>query len=162
MRIPLLLRWPLGLPAGRVVDGPVSLVDLAPTLLDLAGIPMGAGAPMQGRSLLPRIQGQAASDEVAPVFLFRPDNTEIPGEQYAIREGDWKLIVGPGEGARELFDLSSDPEERNDLSAAEPDKVAALDQKIRDWLETHRRGDVVPDDVSQGDLERLRALGYVP
>jgi arylsulfatase A-like enzyme len=161
MRVPLLLRWPLGLPAGRVVDGAVSLVDLAPTLLDLAGVSTEAGAPMQGRSLLPRIHGQEP-DAAEPVFLFRPDNTEIPGEQYAIREGDWKLIVGPGEDARELFDLSQDPEERNDLSAAEPAKVAALDQKIRDWLETHRRGDTVPDDVSQDDLERLRALGYVP
>jgi hypothetical protein len=76
--------------------------------------------------------------------------------------GDWKLIVGPGEGDRELFDLSRDPEERNDLSAQEPARVEALDRKIHDWLAAHRRGDVLRDSVSQEDLERLRALGYVP
>jgi arylsulfatase A-like enzyme len=162
MRVPFLLRWPLGLPAGRVVDGPVSLVDLAPTLLDLAGVATASSAPMQGRSLVPRIQGQEAPNGEAPVFLFRPDNTEIPGEQYAVRVGDWKLIVGPGEDARELFDLSRDPEERNDLSAKEPARVEALHLQIQGWLEAHRRGDGVPDSVSQEDLERLRALGYVP
>jgi arylsulfatase A-like enzyme len=162
VRVPLLLRWPLGLPSGQVVDGPVSLVDLAPTLLDLAGVPPASKAKMQGRSLVPRIQGEEAANEDAPVFLFRPDNTEIPGEQYAVRVGDWKLIVGPDAGARELFDLSRDPGEQNDLSAQEPARVEALDRKIHDWLAAHRRGDVVPDSVSQEDLERLRALGYVP
>jgi arylsulfatase A-like enzyme len=162
VRVPLLLRWPLGLPSGQVVYGPVSLVDLAPTLLDLAGVPPASKAKMQGRSLVPRIQGEEAANEDAPVFLFRPDNTEIPGEQYAVRVGDWKLIVGPDAGARELFDLSRDPGEQNDLSAQEPARVEALDRKIHDWLAAHRRGDVVPDSVSQEDLERLRALGYVP
>ncbi len=162
MRVPLLLRWPRGLPAGLVVEGPVSLVDLAPTLLDLAGVEVAGGAPMQGQSLRPRIEGQAPSDEDAPVFLFRPDNTEVPGEQYAVRVGSWKLIVGPGDGARELFDLAADPEERNDLAAQETERVEALDARIREWLRAHQRGDVVPDAVSQEDLERLRALGYVP
>lgn len=162
MRVPLLLRWPRGLPAGRVVEGPVSLLDLTPTLLDLVGVPVGPEASMQGRSLRPRIEGEGAPDATAPVFLFRPDNTEIPGEQYAVRSGRWKLIVGPGDGRRELFDLEDDPRERNDLSAREAERVERLDRQIQDWLRDHRRSDVSPDTVTPEDLERLRALGYVP
>jgi arylsulfatase A-like enzyme len=162
MRVPLLLRWPRGLPAGRVVEGPVSLIHLTPTLLDLAGVPAAPGAPMQGRSLRPRIEGEATPDPEAPVFLFRPDNTEIPGEQYAVRSGKWKLIVGPGAGRRELFDLEADPGERNDLAERETERVEQLDRQIQDWLREHRRGDAVPDTVTREDLERLRALGYVP
>ena len=41
-------------------------------------------------------------------------------------------------------------------------RVEAMDRQIHGWLEAHRRGDVVPDNVSQEDLERLHALGYVP
>lgn len=162
MRVPLLLRWPRGLPSGRVIDGAVSLIDLTPTLLDLAGVAPGAGDGMQGRSLVPVIEGREAIDRTRPIFLFRPSNTEIPGEQYAVRQGDWKLIRGPGEGRRELFDLSQDPREREDRAGAEPARADALEQHIAAWLREHERPDPAPGAVSPEDLERLRALGYVP
>jgi arylsulfatase A-like enzyme len=162
MRVPLLLRWPRGLPAGRVIDGAVSLIDLAPTLLELAGVPPEAGDAMQGRSLAPVLEGRAPLDPARPIFLFRPNNTEIPGEQYAVRQGDWKLIRGPGEGRRELFDLSQDPREREDRAAAEAARADALERQIAAWLREHERPDPAPGGVSPEDLERLRALGYVP
>jgi arylsulfatase A-like enzyme len=162
MRVPLLLRWPRGLPAGRVVDGAVSLIDLAPTLLELAGLAPEAGDVMQGRSLVPVIRDREALDPLLPIFLFRPSNTEIPGEQYAVRQGDWKLIRGPGEGRRELFDLSKDPRERTDRAAEEPARADELEQHIAAWLREHERPDPAPDAVSPEDLERLRALGYAP
>jgi arylsulfatase A-like enzyme len=162
MRVPLLLRWPRGLPSGRVIDGAVSLIDLTPTLLDLAGVAPGAGDGMQGRSLVPVIEGREAIDRTRPIFLFRPSNTEIPGEQYAVRQGDWKLIRGPGEGRRELFDLAKDPHEREDRAAADPARADELEQRIAAWLREHERPDPAPGAVSPEDLERLRALGYVP
>ena len=162
MRVPLLLRWPRRLPAGRVIDGAVSLIDLAPTLLELAGVAPDAGAGMQGRSLVPVLEGREALDPLLPIFLFRPSNTEIPGEQYAVRQGDWKLIRGPGEGMRELFDLARDPREREDRSAAEAARAQELEQQLAGWLREYERADPAPDAVSLEDLERLRALGYVP
>ena len=162
MRVPLLLRWPRGLPAGRVIDGAVSLIDLAPTLLELAGVPPEAGDAMQGRSLAPVLEGRAPLDPARPIFLFRPNNTDIPGEQYAVRQGDWKLIRGPGEGRRELFDLSQDPRELADRAAAEAARADELERQIAAWLREHERPDPAPGGVSPEDLERLRALGYVP
>jgi arylsulfatase A-like enzyme len=162
MRVPLVLRFPRRLPAGLVIDGPVSLIDLPPTLLELLGVPPSAGEVMQGRSLVPRIEAREPPDPERPVFLFRPSNSEIPGEQYAVRVGDWKLIRGPGEGRRELFDLARDPREREDRAAAEAERVEELERRIDDWLRQHERGDAAPDPVSPEDLERLRALGYVP
>jgi arylsulfatase A-like enzyme len=161
VRVPLLMRWPRGLPAGRVVDGPVSLIDVTPTLLALAGVAPEPGDALQGRSLVPVMRGDQAIDPAQPLFLFRPDNTEIPGEQYAVREGDWKLVIGPGEG-RELFDLARDPREREDRAAAQPERAAEMEERIRAWLREHGRPDVQPEQVSPEDLERLRALGYVP
>jgi arylsulfatase A-like enzyme len=162
VRVPLLLRWPRRLPAGRVVDGAVSLIDVAPTLLALAGVAPEPGDATQGRSLVPVIEGGETIDPAQPIFLFRPDNSEIPGEQYAVRQGDWKLVVGPGEGARELFDLTRDPGERDDQAASQPARAQELEDRIRAWLREDGRPDVDPGQVSQEDLERLRALGYVP
>jgi len=161
LRVPLLVRFPRRLPAGRVVEGPVSLLDLVPTLLALLGVEPAAGDPMQGRNLVPVMEGREALDPALPLFLFRPDNTEVPGEQYAVRQGDWKLIRGPGE-LRELFHLGADPREREDRSAVEAERVAALERELDGWLREHGRPDVAPDPVSPEDLERLRALGYVP
>jgi arylsulfatase A-like enzyme len=160
--VPLVLRFPRRLPAGRVIETPVSLLDLAPTLLELLGVDPAAGDPMQGKSRVSLIEGEAPADG-EPIFLFRPDNTEIPGEQYAVRHGDWKLIRGPGPGRRELFDLAADPEEREDRSGAEAARVRELEARLDAWLAAHGRSDPPPaTTVSPEDLERLRALGYVP
>ena len=163
MQVPLLLRFPRRLPAGRVIEGAVSLLDLAPTLLELVGVPLAAGDSMQGRSLVPVLDGSEPLDPDRPIFLFRPDNTEIPGEQYAVRQGDWKLIRGPASDMRELFDLAADPRERKEKSGAESARLHELDARLDTWLREYARPDPAPSDsISPDDLERLRALGYVP
>jgi arylsulfatase A-like enzyme len=168
VRVPLLLRWPGRLPAGRVVAGAVSLVDLTPTLLALAGVAPAPGAPMQGRSLVEVLEGRREVDPEGPIFLFRRhfepgmhDGISVAGEQYAVRRGRWKLILAPEEKTRQLFDLQRDPGERSDLTAGEPERAAALEREIADWRARHGRSETAPSAVSGADLERLRALGYV-
>jgi len=78
-----------------------------------------------------------------------------------VRLGDFKLVLGPEEGTRELFDLQHDPQEREELTAAEPVRAAELEKRIADWLSENRRDVTAPDPTSHEDLERLRALGYV-
>jgi hypothetical protein len=64
---------------------------------------------------------------------------------------------------RELFDLAADPEEREDRSDAEAARVRELEARLDAWLAAHGRSEPPPDPaVSPEDLERLRALGYVP
>jgi arylsulfatase A-like enzyme len=168
VRVPLLLRWPARLPAGRVIEGAVSLIDLAPTLLELLGVPIEAGDAWQGRSLVPVLEGREAVDPARPIFLFRQhyehgydSGTPVAGEQYAVRLGDWKLILGPEEGTRQLFDVARDPRERRDLAAEQPERAAELERRIADWRRQHTRQETAPEAISPEDLERLRALGYV-
>jgi uncharacterized sulfatase len=152
-----------------VIEGPVSLIDLAPTLLELAGVEQAADAAMQGRSLVPVLEGREPLDPLHPIFLFRQyyergfdSGTPVAGEQYGVRLGDWKLIVGPEEGTRLLFDVARDPRERTDLAARDPERAAELERRISDWRAQHTRAEAAPAAISDEDLERLRALGYVP
>lgn len=105
-RIPLLARVP-GLPGGRVEERFVTLADLTPTFLDLAGVP----SPPQfaGRSLLPLLRGEALPDwrqEVITEF----HGHHFPYPQRMIRTTDYKLIVNPAD-VNELYDLRTDPHE---------------------------------------------------
>jgi arylsulfatase A-like enzyme len=168
VRVPLLLRWPGQLPAGRVIEGAVSLIDLAPTLLELAGVPVEARDALQGRSLVPVIEGREPVDPSQPIFLFRQhyergfdSGVPVAGEQYAVRLGDWKLILGPEEGTRQLFDVARDPRERRNLAAEQPERAAELERRIAEWRAQHARAETAPEAISPEDLERLRALGYV-
>jgi arylsulfatase A-like enzyme len=168
VRVPLLLRWPARLAGGRVVEGAVSQIDLAPTLLELMGVPPDPAHAMQGRSLVPVLEAREPVDPARPIFLFRQhyehgydSGTPVAGEQYAVRLGDWKLILGPEEGTRQLFDVARDPRERRDLAAEQPERAAELERRIADWRRQHTRQETAPEAISPEDLERLRALGYV-
>jgi arylsulfatase A-like enzyme len=165
VRIPLILRWPGVLPAGRTVEAPVQLVDLAPTLLALLRVPVEAPA-FQGESLAPALLGREALDPERPVFLQRQhyDGSDpklgARGEKFAVRHGRWKYIHGLEEGTFELFDLVDDPDERQNLQARLPERVEALGEEIEAWRKRYARAVGPPAAVSEEDRRRLEALGY--
>jgi len=152
-RVPLLLAG-AGLPAGRVVEPAVSLVDLAPTILSIAGA--SALAETDGNDLLPRIAGDAAS---APAYL----ETLAPQLDFG-----WSPLLGLVDGRHkyiraprpELYDLVEDPGELRDLAAERPELVAELDRALETRL---ARGAVAAERLEPGasDRARLEALGYV-
>ena len=128
----------------------VSIRDIAPTLLEFAGVPwQGAGyggdasiEPIAGRSLLPLLRGQERA------LPQRVNGVELMGK-YAIRVGSWKLVHMPpphGNGDWQLYDLATDLSESHDLAAARPDKVAEL----RSQWESYARDNhvILPDWVS--------------
>ena len=138
IRIPLLVRWPgLGDSArGLRVDAPVLNVDLAPTLLELAGVE--PPAPLHGRSLGGLLEGRGGPWRSAFFYeFFEERNYRVP-TQLALRAADAKLIVYPGRPEwTELFDLASDPGEQRNL-AREPDRAALLEE-MRSELEREAR-----------------------
>lgn len=110
-RVPMLLRAP-GRGLRSVVSTPVSLVDVAPTLLDWMGLEAPADWP--GRSLLGL--GTAPEDAGRPVFAeYHAAGADTAA--YMVRQGPWKLIHYVGM-APELYHLESDPQELDDLATA--------------------------------------------
>jgi len=126
-RVPYLVRWKGTLPAGVVYEPPVVNLDVVPTVLAAAGIPATAADKLDGVDLVPYLTGQATG---------RPHETLYWrfGEQWAVRNGDWKLVVSKGgSGAAELYDLAHDVGEQRDLAAAEPARVAELQALFDAW-----------------------------
>jgi choline-sulfatase len=108
VRVPLLLRFPDGHRAADRVTDPVSLLDVAPTLLDLAGVE--DRLPLDGRTLLDPDPGRAVLAE------YHVEKVRAPC--FMARRGSRKLIHVHGHG-EQLFDLESDPGERRNLIAEE-------------------------------------------
>jgi arylsulfatase A-like enzyme len=166
VRIPLVMRLPGAIPAGRVVEGPVEMVDVAPTLLALIGV-ASPDPPLPGRDLSGTLRDGSPLPAERPVYLYRRrflsekrGDLRAEGEKFGVRAGRWKYVVGPAEGTRELFDLESDPGERHNVygaDAADADRLAALVERWR--LANDTGGEVPPltEDVRKG----LEALGYV-
>jgi len=152
---PALFHHPEISKKGQLSDAFTSVVDFAPTFLELAGVSPGAEfqgrtiQPFQGESLVPLLFEDAES--------VRPDDFEFGWEIFghrAIRKGDWKLLwlsSTPSERGQPaaleadrwgLYNLAVDPGEVNDLSAQEPEKVAELLVAWDNYVETN--GIVLP------------------
>ncbi|HEX5758719.1 MAG TPA: sulfatase-like hydrolase/transferase [Thermoanaerobaculia bacterium] len=163
VRVPLLLRWPRGLPAGRVYAGPVRGVDLVPTVLAALGV--AGGDSTQGRDLLPALAGAAPPPDLpqySESLLSEVGFGMAP--LFAVRAGGFKWIRAP---RPELYDLGRDPRElRNLFPSAGGDlrrRARGLDRTLSALLaESARRGVAAPrSPLDRETLENLRALGYL-
>lgn len=166
VRVPLVVRDPDVAGAARV-DTPVSIVSLAPTILELAGVD-GRALDAQAPSLGPWIRGEARAYD-APLLAevdFDPlqeRNAESRAHKRALRVGDHKLIVDDDAGTARLYDLARDPGERVDLAAERPDVLDGLQAALasaRGWAAREGR-DAAALEMTPEQLETLRALGYL-
>jgi arylsulfatase A-like enzyme len=170
---PLIVRWPAGLPKGRVVDDVVQTIDVFPTLLDLAGIAPPAG--IQGLSLTPLLTGQgrwtqrpAISEKEKTATAGAPPPLDT--ESFAIVDGGWKLIHNTARPAGapefELYDFTRDPVNKTDVAAQHPDIVLRLAKALDGWHQMAVAAKLKPDSettksLTPAQLQRLRSLGYV-
>lgn len=122
VRMALAIRAP-GIPAGQHTD-PASLVDVAPTLLDLVGAPQ-AMAPLDGVDLVPAMLD-------APAELRAADRALVVHEerQWSVVRWPYQLLVKPTENVVELYDLDRDPAEKTNLSGTMPDVVKELEARF--------------------------------
>ncbi len=173
IHVPLFLSKAGLVPAGKVIDTPVQHVDLMPTVLELSGLPIPDSA--QGQSLVPLMMQDDTWRE-RPIIVERPasDHPTSPAPRtfssVAVIFDGWKLIQhGDGRGEvpeYELYDHVDDPGDRHDLAAEQPETVARLAEVLDSWrrdADARQLGSdaVLPQELSQEELERLRALGYV-
>jgi choline-sulfatase len=158
LHVPWILRAP-GLTGKVHVSPPVSQVDLAPTLMDLAGLEPDDA--MAGRSLVPLLEAKPMGwwDRATYSETWLPFYTYGWAKLQAVRVGGWKYIDAP---EPELYDLLRDPGELSNLVDHRPDQrdelVRAYQTKIQPWEAEQAEADLVNDSEA---LERLRALGYV-
>jgi arylsulfatase len=166
--VPLFLVQEGRIPAGKVIEAPVGLIDLTPTLLALAGLP--PAATHEGQDLLPLILGEPGA--TAPDYVFMESGYHPQTPQLTVRRGDWKLIhVQAAEdraemagSAWELYDLAADPGETVNLAGEHPELVERLGMLLVDWY----MGTPPPPPADEVDLEALdardrellRSLGY--
>ncbi len=159
VRVPLLLRLPSRVKAGLVVDGPIPLLDLEPTILDFVldgEKPQG----LQGESQRAVFESREKSNRDRPIFLQRRlfESVKID-EKYGVRIGKWKYFLAEPDNARELYDLSRDPGELENLADLRPRIARTLDAALSVWRKEQKGAP--PQQLSAEDIERLRALGYV-
>src|SRR5262245_2373210 len=154
LRVPLLLSHP-SLPALRVAEQ-VRLLDLAPTIAQLAGLPIPA--LWQGTSLVPLLSGSTLSLPAFAEHAHRP--------MKAVRKAGAKLVVEARGPRRLLFDLAGDPVERTSLAGAGSARERELCEALRRFVETNAAGerliavpDASADPALRGTLERLGYAG---
>ena len=158
LRVPLVMRLP-SMPEGRKVSVTARQIDLLPTLLEYVGIPVPEG--LDGRSLLPYVGGRASTSE--EVFAASGVGTR---KLRALIGAGWKVIDAEGRRGDHvrMFDLDSDPGEREDVAMKRPILVQYAIQALGVWYArgtASRREDAREVPVDAATIERLRALGYL-
>ncbi len=158
LHVPLILRYPGKVPAGKRVSGFTHHKDLVPTLLDLAGIEHDGS--FDGESVLPMISGDVASH--APSFYI----TECTWmRKHGWRTPEWKLIVALEPDFHfkpevELYNLVEDPEENNNLADARPDVVERLRAEMDAHIARRQEETGLPVPIlNQGDWHGHQGVG---
>ena len=159
LHVPLVIRGP-GVKPGTVIDPVVRSVDLFPTMLEMAGL--GSEVPRNsGRSLRAALAGDRLGEEPAFAESLVPLVHYGWSDLRVVRDGRWKYILAP---RPELYDLSRDPRELQNLSDTEPARAramrAGLEQRLRAEQKT-ARSDSAAAAIPPELLEELGALGYV-
>ncbi|HLW67137.1 MAG TPA: sulfatase [Gemmataceae bacterium] len=130
LRVPLIVRWPGKVAAGKVEDEQVINSDWVPTFLEMCGLKIPEG--MDGVSIARLLQGEKLP--ARPLFWHSPhymNQGSRPGG--AIRIGDWKLIEDYEDHRLELFNLKEDIGEQRDLSADEKIRAAKMRNTLKLW-----------------------------
>lgn len=141
LHVPLVVAGLRRRSPATVEDHPVALRDLAPTFLEAAGLPF---------------QGQSLDHPIAPRTFVAANLLYGPADQYAVREGRWKLIAG-APGRPRLYDLARDPGERVDRAAAQPDLVQRMVRPPQIPRQRARRRAA----LTPAQENAMRVLGYL-
>lgn len=128
IHVPFLVSWPARLDGGTTCDVPVMSIDILPTALAAAGIPVPKSDPFDGRNMLPALRGETG--RLHDHLFWSAGGRD---GKWAVRSGKWKLVAVRDKV--ELFDLHADLEESRDLAKKHPERVAALKKRYDTWLD---------------------------
>ena len=152
VRTPLLLKIPGSNP--QRFDQAVQNLDLAPTLLDYAGID-ASSLNLEGQSLRPLIEADVDAPVQARIAFSRWKDLR------SVTDGRFKLIWKLGTGEHALYDVLNDPAESNNIAGQQPEALARLKQRLIEEVEAKEPTALRDMNASDRTSEQLRALGYL-
>jgi arylsulfatase A-like enzyme len=127
IRVPLILRWPARLPAGKTSAQVAMTMDLTASIVAATGTALPAGHRLDGINILPNVAAESpVIDRQVFWRIVRPNR-----HQKAVRSGRWKLLVDGNQFL--LFDVQDDMAERRDLAARHPELILKLRALLAEW-----------------------------
>jgi arylsulfatase A-like enzyme len=127
VRIPFCIQWKGVLPPGKTYENPIIQLDILPTALAASGVKIDPSWKLDGVDLKPYLTGEK-TDKPHETLYWRF------GDQWAVRHGDWKLVVArAGSGRPELYHLAEDLKESTNLAASNPEKLKELQGIYDRW-----------------------------
>jgi arylsulfatase A-like enzyme len=151
LNVPYFVSWPREIPAGSIVRGFASSLDIVPTVMRAAGAPLPTDREFDGVDILPAASGAKPDDLVSRTLVWRKR------DYYAIRHGNWKLQVSAFPAMTWLHDLDTDPTERFNVASSRPDMVAKLEALYRE-----RAADFIAPAWPAMTLSRVDIDGHSP
>ncbi|GAB2478060.1 sulfatase family protein [Algoriphagus taiwanensis] len=167
-RVPFIAKWPKQIQAGSSAEETVSLVDFFATAAELSGYEVGENEGEDSYSLLPLFRQESRQGEFREGTVFHSVNGT-----FAIRKGDWKLILAPGSGGWsfprpgdpaaadlpevQLYDLATDPGETSNLQAEQREKVQELTALLSKYIREGRSTPGIPqaNDPYDGEWKQV-------
>jgi len=135
---PMIAYWPDGLKSkNKITDFSGHFIDIMPTLVEISGATYPSTfngqkvVPMQGVSLLPVLKGETI-ERIKPLFWQWQRGK-------AVREGSWKIVAHGNDSEWELYNVTEDPTETNNLATVHSERVADLSEKFESWLEENKK-----------------------
>lgn len=133
IRVPLIMRWPGVIPERATCGRYLTNTDFVPTFADILGLPK-TSLPTDGMSFLPLLRSANAPFNRGPICWHYPHfSNQMSRPAAAIRNGDYKLVEHYETGKTELYNLTSDLSETQDLSAKEPQRAKTLLAQLNAW-----------------------------
>jgi len=162
LHVPLLIKLPGNRFAGARQEGWVSIMDILPTVLEVANLPLPDG--LDGRGLLDQIEGRRSRQPAQLVAEHGQDGTRY---SKTVVDPPWKLVWlrENDQDIRELYHLERDPGEQDNVASDYPDIVTRLETRLWELFDRESpltsRGLDQPERLSEEEKQRLRALGYI-
>lgn len=166
IRVPGLARWPSRIPAGSVCDTPVIGSDMFPTMLSAAQVNLPGDRVFDGVDVLGLLAGKTPAIARPQPLFWRLHMA--PNAKIAMRVDDWKILADAALSQFELYNLRTDPQERNDLAASAPERLkqlrdqlvkhnAAIDAEGPDWWRTQNANGGGPPGKPDANKKKAKA-----